>query len=74
VEHEACWTLEDYLRRRTNVSQWVPRGGLGRDNENRNHLLLIAEGLPSCDKQTAEDKVRKYEDEIHKLDQLLGAC
>jgi glycerol-3-phosphate dehydrogenase len=74
VEHEACWTLEDYLRRRTNVSQWVPRGGLGRDNENRKHLLRIAEGLPSCDKQTAEDKVRKYEDEIHKLDQLLGAC
>src|SRR6185295_4157850 len=27
VKHEMCWTLEDYLRRRTNISQWMPRGG-----------------------------------------------
>jgi glycerol-3-phosphate dehydrogenase len=31
--HELCWTLEDYLRRRTNIAQWVPREGLGRRNE-----------------------------------------
>ena len=38
---EKCWTLEDYLRRRTNISQWVPRGGLGAKNENSEHLERI---------------------------------
>jgi glycerol-3-phosphate dehydrogenase len=46
VEHEACWTLEDYLRRRTNISQWVARGGFGRKHENRQYLKTIAAELP----------------------------
>lgn len=37
---EACRTLDDYLRRRTNIAQWVPRGGLGRADE---HLPRIRE-------------------------------
>jgi glycerol-3-phosphate dehydrogenase len=42
LEHESCWSLEDYLRRRTNIAQWVDRGGLGRNNENRDQLADIA--------------------------------
>ncbi len=38
-------TLDDYLRRRTNVAQWTPRGGLGRHGEHRRHLLAIAADL-----------------------------
>jgi len=75
VENEMCWTLEDYLRRRTNISQWVPRGGLGRDNENRGYLARIASDFPVCDgMQTPEDQVRKYEERISELDRLIAAC
>src|SRR5439155_19118770 len=74
VKHEMCWTLEDYLRRRTNISQWMPRGGLGRESENRARLVRIAEELPSYGTQTAEDRVRQYEEEIRNFDQLLAAC
>jgi hypothetical protein len=70
-----CWTLEDYLRRRTNISQWVPRGGLGRDNENRDYLAKIASDFPAYKgMQTAEHQVRRYEERISELDQLLASC
>src|SRR5690606_7270988 len=35
---ERCYRLVDYLRRRTNISQWVPGGGLG---ENDRHFPLL---------------------------------
>ena len=41
--NESCWSLQDYLRRRTNISQWVPRGGLGRSNENEAHLEHLSQ-------------------------------
>src|SRR5262249_44484386 len=41
AENELCWTLEDYLRRRTNIAQWIARGGLGIANENASHLKNI---------------------------------
>ena len=75
VKNEMCWTLEDYLRRRTNISQWVPRGGLGLNNENRSYLETIARDFPVCnDKQTAEDQVRRYEERISEFDRLLESC
>jgi glycerol-3-phosphate dehydrogenase len=75
VQNEMCWTLEDYLRRRTNISQWVPRGGLGRDNENRGYLAKIAGEFPVCDGMpTAEDQLRRYEERIREFDRLLAAC
>jgi glycerol-3-phosphate dehydrogenase len=40
AEHEFCCTLDDYLRRRTNIAQWVARGGLGRTDE---HVGVIAD-------------------------------
>lgn len=42
IEGERCLNLEDYLRRRTNISQWVPREGLGKNNENVPHLEQLA--------------------------------
>jgi glycerol-3-phosphate dehydrogenase len=44
-EHAQCWTLEDYLRRRTNIAQWVPRGGFGRHDEYDADLLRVAMAL-----------------------------
>jgi len=45
--HEACATLDDYLRRRTNLAQWVPRQALGRSGENTDHLVEIARAIRS---------------------------
>ncbi len=46
VEHEFCCTLEDYLRRRTNISQWICRQGLGHRDANLAHLRELAARLP----------------------------
>ncbi len=46
VSNEFCCTLEDYLRRRTNISQWVPREGLGFQNENIEYLREVSSRLP----------------------------
>jgi glycerol-3-phosphate dehydrogenase len=74
VEREMCWTLEDYLRRRTNISQWIPRGGLGRNSEHRASLIRMAEDLPLTQNRP-EDAVRAYEQKIiNQMDQLLAAC
>jgi glycerol-3-phosphate dehydrogenase len=42
VENQWCWTLEDYLRRRTNLAQWIPRGGLGTGDEHAEQLAEFA--------------------------------
>ena len=39
---EECHTLEDYLRRRTNIAQWTARGGLGSRSENLPALREMA--------------------------------
>ena len=41
-DHELACTLEDYLRRRTNAAQWIPRGGLGRRDEHLERLRRIS--------------------------------
>jgi glycerol-3-phosphate dehydrogenase len=79
VNRELCCTLDDYLRRRTNIAQWLPRGGLGRHNENRRYLTDIASALPDTRHATAAEAVRWYEarminplDDL--LDDLIAAC
>jgi glycerol-3-phosphate dehydrogenase len=59
LEHTQCHTLADYLRRRTNIAQWVPRGGLGRSDEHRQHVLAIARTF-SPDEPTAQLTVDQY--------------
>jgi hypothetical protein len=60
---EMCCTLEDYIRRRTNISQWIPRGGFGFKNEYRNDLLSIAMNLHH-DATKAEEELKLYERKI----------
>jgi hypothetical protein len=33
MENQFCFTLEDYLRRRTNIAQWIENNGLGSNNQ-----------------------------------------
>jgi glycerol-3-phosphate dehydrogenase len=64
-EWQQCRTLEDYLRRRTNIAQWVPRGGLGRTGEHRDRLIKIA-GELCDDPAAAADEVARYESNIER--------
>ncbi len=43
LQEEDCWTLDDYLRRRSNVAQWIPRCGLGACDEHLPLLEALAE-------------------------------
>jgi glycerol-3-phosphate dehydrogenase len=68
-DHEFCLTLGDYLRRRTNISQWTPRMGLGRDDEHEETLLKIARQL--TDNGAAEHMLADHIADVHSYDQLL---
>ncbi len=46
---EECWHLEDYLRRRTNIAQWVPRAGLGAGDMHRPLLERLARAIYAAD-------------------------
>jgi glycerol-3-phosphate dehydrogenase len=69
-EREHCHTLEDYLRRRTNIDQWIPRGGLGVRSQNTETLRQIARVF--CRNEAAVDetiaacqrRVREQHDDI----------
>lgn len=60
IQNEFCCTLEDYLRRRTNISQWVAREGLGYQDENLEHLKTLAEKLPKAKGSTPESHIKEY--------------
>ena len=70
AERELCWGLEDYLRRRTNISQWVPRGGLGWDGEFESELLEIATVITG-DPVLGQAQLSSYKEQIAKMDELL---
>ncbi len=59
ASHEDCWHLEDYLRRRTNIAQWVPRGGLGSRDEHRPLLERLARDIYG-DEESARRAVEEY--------------
>jgi glycerol-3-phosphate dehydrogenase len=71
AEQEGCWTLEDYLRRRTNIAQWIFRGGLGPHNQNANRLeqaaLVFANGDARRAKAAVAAYQRKMEDEFDRI-------
>lgn len=71
---EFCCTLEDYLRRRTNIAQWLPRGGLGRQDENLPHLRAVC--LALADNETsAEADLARYRAQItERFDAVLDAA
>jgi glycerol-3-phosphate dehydrogenase len=72
-DREHCYTLEDYLRRRTNIAQWVPRGGLGAASENIESLKRIARVFCQSD-HAANDALDKYQRSVreHHDDVLAG--
>ncbi|HNQ24056.1 MAG TPA: FAD-dependent oxidoreductase [Phycisphaerae bacterium] len=74
AEQEMCQTLEDYLRRRTNVAQWVPRGGLGPRDEYAEHLVRAAR--PFCaDEPAARRAVAAYHRTVvESFDDVLAHC
>ncbi len=72
-DRESCATLEDYLRRRTNIAQWMPRMGLGHQNEQRDALLETASAFTD-EPNHAEAMVCAYEQRVRSLyDPLLSA-
>ena len=73
-KHEMCSSLEDYLRRRTNIAQWVPRGGLGARDENLAVLHTIAGAFYERDsdaRAAVSDYRRKVE---HEFDRVIAQC
>lgn len=55
VEYTQVRCLEDYLRRRTNIAQWIPVGGLGFKNEYLDDILKISKLIHASDKDASED-------------------
>lgn len=58
--HEHCWTLDDYLRRRTNIAQWVANGGFGAHLEHAARIEAIALDLHDGDAGLAERDLGAY--------------
>ncbi|MEN8189678.1 MAG: FAD-dependent oxidoreductase [Thermodesulfobacteriota bacterium] len=72
MEHEHCRTLADYLRRRTNISQWVERQGLGKNNQHEDYLRSLCLVLSGGDARSAEKELQGYKDQVAaRFDQLL---
>jgi glycerol-3-phosphate dehydrogenase len=70
---ESCWSLDDYLRRRTNISQWVSRGGLGRFNENVAYLEHISNAFTTGDSFSPKAAVANYQQQVEaRFDRVLS--
>jgi glycerol-3-phosphate dehydrogenase len=70
---ESCWSLEDYLRRRTNISQWVARGGLGEFNQNVPYLKQLSQVFATTSSFNPEAAVAAYQQEIEtRFDRVLS--
>jgi glycerol-3-phosphate dehydrogenase len=71
AHHELCCTLEDYLRRRTNIAQWLPRGGFGKNDANaqtlKNVALDLAHGNSILAARLFETYRRKVMDDFDSL-------
>jgi glycerol-3-phosphate dehydrogenase len=71
-EHEFCLNLEDYLRRRSNIAQWIPRMGLGRSSENVEALRTLAAVFCNGDHKAADAMLADYCNTVrHSYDELL---
>ena len=70
-DHEHCWSLSCWLRRRTAIAQVIPRGGLGRHDEHRQRLEDIARIFHGDDAVTV---VAAYARQIALSDEHLDAA
>ena len=72
-DHEHCLTLDDYLRRRTNIAQWIPRRGLGANSENTDAIRRIARVF-SADAASADTALMNYQASVSEChDRILTA-
>jgi glycerol-3-phosphate dehydrogenase len=73
TEYESCCTLEDYLRRRTNIAQWLPRGGMGENDSNAALLKTLALQIAGGDAARAGQMFDAYRTKVrHDFDFLRG--
>lgn len=45
MENQFCFTLEDYLRRRTNIAQWIENNGFGAHNQFEDFIKEMCQAL-----------------------------
>jgi hypothetical protein len=72
VRSRMVYDLEDLLRRRTNIAQWIPKGGFGRQDEHRETVLRLAELVRSGTgrrDETAERLVDEYRAVVERANQ-----
>jgi len=55
VRNRMVHSLDDLLRRRTNIAQWIPRGGLGKNGESRDAVDQIARLIRAAHPAAAPD-------------------
>ena len=73
MRREYCCTLDDYLRRRTNIAQWVPREGLGRNDEHVPVLRDLCLELARGDERQAERRLQEYRNRVAlRFDRVLN--
>ena len=72
IEHEHCRTLDDYLRRRTNIAQWIPCGGFGRHGEHTGTINTIALELCRGDHARASDALIRYRQSLNQPIPMKG--
>ena len=65
VENEFTLSIEDYLRRRTNLAQWIDRGGLGKHGEFSDDLLTLCLRLHQGNEAIARRDWNNYLDLIN---------
>jgi glycerol-3-phosphate dehydrogenase len=71
VAHEQCRTLDDYLRRRTNIAQWIRRGGLGQNDEHLTQIQHIATAIHGGDAPAATRDLDRYRTRVNQEWRLL---
>ena len=64
MEHEFCCTLDDYLRRRSNISQWVCREGLGKHHENEDQIARLSLQLAGGDPIASQASLAQYQTSV----------
>ncbi len=72
VAFEYCTSLADYLRRRTNIAQWVAHGGFGRNDCNATILQNIATEIAEGDATVAARMVADYREQVMSELEFLG--
>ena len=74
VEREYCCTLEDYLRRRTNIAQWIAREGLDYRDRARGAVRAVCKRLADGDEMRAESMLREYASRVETgFDRLIAS-